>query len=237
MASSGLYNFDPAASNLTLTAFGRCLIRRTEITAQHLADAENEANLLQVEWGSRQPNLWCDELYYVSLVAGTSTYTLPARMIAIQAAYITIDPSGTPIDRIIWPYSVFEYSAISDKTQQGTPTAYWYRRQIDPQILLWPVPDSATSYSLNLRILHQIEDAALTSGTTLNLPYRWLDAWVSALAARLADIYPDALVKTKGPGAVTEMWAKAERSWGIAATEDQEDVPMLIMPASNAYWR
>lgn len=236
MASTGTYNFGPAASSLMLTAFNRCLIRRTEITAQHLADAENESNLVQVEFTNRQPNLWTDELYEQELESGTATYTLPARMVAIQAAYLSVD-NGSVTDRILWPLSTFEYAAIPDKTASAPPTSYWYNRQITPQITLWPVPDDDATYTLNLRILHQIQDASLASGTTLDLPYRWLDAWVSALAARLADLYPDALIKTKGQGAIAEMWAKAERAWTIAATEDQERVPLYIQPATQAYWR
>ncbi len=238
MAATGTYAYGPATSNLMLTAFNRCLIRRTEITAQHLADAENEANLVQVEWSSRQPNLWTTELYTTALTEGTATYTLPARMIAIQAAYLSIDDgSGSSTDQILWALSTFEFSAIPDKTQEAVPNSYWYDRTITPQITLWPVPNEDDRYTLNLRILHQIQDASLASGTTLDLPYRWLDAWVSALAARLADLYPDALIKSKGPGAITDMWAKAERAWKIAATEDQERVPMYLQPQTYSYWR
>ncbi len=236
MAASGTYSYGPAASNLTLVAFGRCLIRRTEITAQHMADAENEANLVQVEWASRQPNLWTDELYTVPLVEGTSTYTLPARMIAIQAAYITTTSGGVSVDTMIFPYSTWEFASIPNKSLQGVTNSYWYNRQIEPQMVLWPVPDGTEVYTLNLRILHQIQDASLKNGTTLDMPYRWLDAWVAALAARLADIYPDALVKSKGPNAVTDMWAKAERAWKIAATEDQERVPLYIQPNTSVYY-
>lgn len=237
MASSGTYAFGPAASNLTLTAFGRCLIRRTEITAQHLADADSEANLLQVEWSSRQPNLWTSELYTQALTASDGDYDLPARMVAIQAAYITTTSGGVSTDQIIWPLSTFEYSSIPDKTQEGVPTSYWYNRTITPSIKLWPVPDGNATYTLKLRILHQIQDASLVSGVTLDLPYRWLDAWVTGLAARLADIYPDALIKSKGPNAITDMWAKAERSWGIAATEDQERVPQYLNCSTAQYFQ
>ncbi len=220
-----------------LVAFGRINIRRSEITAQHLDDAFNESNLLQVEFSNRQPNLWSDELYSVTLTESTATYTLPARMVAIQAAYLSTTSGGVTTDTIIWPISTFEYAALPNKTQESVPTSYWYNRQITPQISLWPVPDGNATYTLNLRILHQIQDASLTSGATLDLPYRWLDTWVANLAARLADIYPDAFVKSKGPGAVADMWAKAERSWAIAATEDQERVPLMIMPSSMGYWR
>lgn len=200
-------------------------------------DATNEANLVNVEFTNRQPNLWTDELYTQALTASTATYTLPARMVAIQAAYLTVGTGSSSNDQILWPISTFDYAAIPQKTQESVPTSYWYNRQITPQITLWPVPNSDSTYTLNLRILHQVQDVVLQNGTTLDLPFRWLDAWVSALAARLGDIYPDALVKTKGPAAIDDLWKKAERAWTFAATEDQEHgVGLFIQPQTQAYW-
>jgi len=229
MAASGTYAYGPAASNLMLTAFGRIGIRRTEITAQHLADAENEANLLQVSLANKQPNLWTDELYTQTLTASTATYTLDARLIAIQAAYITTTADSVSTDLIIWPYSTFEYAAIPDKTQEGAPTSYWYNRQITPQITFWPVPDDNATYTLNLRVCRQIQDVSLTSGTTLDLPYRWLDVFVADLAHRLSRIYaPDKEMARK---------ADAQEAWASAATEDQEDVPMMLGLSMYGYFR
>lgn len=229
MSSSGQYQFNPAASNLTLVAFGRIGIRRTEITSQHMADADNEANLVQVKLANKQPNLWTDELYTQVLTEGVATYTLNSRLIAIQAAYLTTTSGGVSTDRIIWPYSTFEFSAIPDKTTQGQPTSYWYNRQITPQITFWPVPDASATYTLNLRVCRQIQDVVLTSGTTLDLPYRWLDVYVADLAHRLSRIYaPDKEMIRK---------ADSDEAWAIAATEDQEDVPIMFQPAMDAYFR
>lgn len=229
MVSTGTYSYGPAASNLMMTAFGRIGIRRTEITAQHLADADNEANLVQVKLANRQPNLWTDELYSVALVEGTATYTLNARLIAIQSAYITTTIGGVSTDRLVFPYSTFEYSAIPDKTQEGSPTSYWYNRQITPQVSMWPVPDGNATYALNLRVCRQIQDVSLKSGTTLDLPYRWLDVFVADLAHRLSRIYaPDKEPLRK---------VDADQAWAIAATEDQERVPMYLGMSMQGYTR
>ena len=222
MASSGTFAFGPAASNLTLTAFGRIGIRRTELTAQHMDDAATEANLVQVKLANLQPNLWTDVLYPVNLVQGTATYTLDPSLIAIQAAYLTTTIGGVSTDRIMWPYSTFEYSAIPNKTQQAPPTSYWYNRQITPQISLWPVPDGNAAYVLNLRICKQIQDVSMASGTTLNLPYRWFDVYVADLAHRLSRIYaPDKEAMRK---------QDAADAWANAATEDQERTPIYFVP-------
>ena len=230
MATSGTFNFNEAASNLALNAFARIGIRRAEIEAQHMADALLEANLLQVEFTCSQPNLFLDELYSIPLVAGQASYTIPSRMVNIQAPYITTTSGGVSTDRIIFGYSTFEYSCIPNKTSQGVPTQFWYDRVVPPVIYLWPVPDASAQYVLNIRILHQFEDAVFAGGTTVAAPYRWLDAWTSGLAARLAQIYK--------PDMAEHMDAKAERAWSIAATQDQEDVPIYIIPASiSQYFR
>ena len=101
-------------------------------------------------------------------------------------------------------------------------------RQINPEIFIWPVPDSNATYTFNTRILSQIQDASLKGGATLNLPYRWLDAWVAALAARMGAIYPDALVKAFGPNAVNDLRAQAKVAYDLCLTQDQENVPIYI---------
>lgn len=94
---------------------------------------------------------------------------------------------------------------------------------------MWPVPDSATTYTLNLQTVRQIQDASLPGGVTMDLPYRWLDAFTSELAARLARIY--------APAAAESLRAEAAQAWSIAATQDVEDVPLQIQPQLWGYYR
>ena len=229
MTTSGTYAFGPSVGELMLNAFGRIQIRRTEITQQHLADAANEANFVQVEMSNRLPNLWLSETYTVSLSQGTADYTLPARLIAPMAVYLTIASGSNSTDRILVPISTFEYASLPNKTTQGQPTSYWFDRQESPIFHLWPVPDGNATYTLNLRMVSQPQDAKAPNGLAPEFPYRFLDAFAAALAARLAVIYkPELEDKRK---------ADAERAWTIAATQDQEDVPMFVAPQLGQYWR
>lgn len=213
-----------------MTAFGRIGIRRPEITDQHMADAENEANLVQVTFSNSQPNLWTDEFYEIPLVQGVDTYVLPARMIAIMASYISTTFGGTPNDRIIWQISTFEYAALPNKTSQGAPTSMWYNRLNPPEIKLWPVPDADDQYTLKLRICRQIQDVVIPGGVTLDLPYRWLDAFVAGLAYRLSRIYaPDKEAMRK---------QDATEAMNNALVEDQERTPIYVSPVGmGGYWR
>lgn len=230
MASTGTYSFGPAASNLTLTAFSRIKIRRAEITSQHMADADTEANLLQVEMGNRVPNLWRQEIYSISLTESDADYDLPARMVGIRDAYLTTTSGGVSTDRVVWPLSAAEYDAQPNKTLEAPPQSYYVQKSITPTITLWPVPDGAATYTLKLRLMTQIQDVSQKSGTTLDMPYRWLDVYVAGLAYRLSRIYATELE------AVREK--DFEKAWANAATLDVEDnTAVYISPSFGGYWR
>ena len=197
-----------------------------------MADADSESNLLQVEMGNKQPLYWRSELYTQALTDSDYDYPLPARMIAIQAAYITTTSGGVSTDRLIFPLSAFEYAALPDKTTAGSVTTYWYDRQITPIIYLWQPPDiaSSTTQTLKLRILSQIQDVSLASGTTLDMPYRALDVFVAGLAYRLSRVYaPD-----KEPARKADYM----EAWANFTLQDTEDsVPLYVQPNFTGYWR
>lgn len=193
-----------------------------------MADAEQESNLIQVEISNRLPNLFANELYSQALTAGTATYVLPSRLLAFQAAYITTTSGGVSTDRLVFPYSAFEYAAIADKTQEGSPTSYYLNTIVPPEITFWPVPDDSATYTFKARILRQLQDASLRSGYTVDVPYRCLDTWVAKLAHRLARIYaPDKEAIRK---------ADADEAWAVFATTDQEAVPTYLNLSTGSYF-
>ena len=230
MAYSTTYDYAPTIGELALNAFGRCGLRRTELTQQHLADAANEANLVQVEFSNRIPNLWLAETYDVSLTSGTATYALLARLIAPMAVYMTVQAtSGDLFDRILMPISTYDYESLPNKTQSGQPTTYWFDRQITPNITLWPVPDNSATYTLHLRMISQPQDATIPNGIQPQVPYRFFDAFTAALAWRLAVIY--------APDKAPMLGAMAERAWDIAANNDTEMTPIVVSPMIGGYYR
>ena len=229
MTTSGTYAFNPPTANLGLQAFARIGIRRTELTAMHLMDLYNEANLVQVELSNRIPNLWLDEMHEFELEEGTATYDLPQRLVAFQAPVISIDSGSTTIDRLIMPYSTYEYAAIPNKEEEGPPTCYWLNMLETPEITFWPVPDDAATYTFKVRMLRQIQDAVLINGTTTDVPYRWLDVYVAKLAHRMSRVYARDLEQARKQD--------AEEAWTYAATTDKEAVPTYITPTGlSGYW-
>lgn len=202
---------------------------------QHLTDAATEANLLQVAISNQQPNLWKSEVYDITLTAGTATYNLPTRMIAVQDIYLTTTPSGatssTATDRLLFPMSLYEWDAQPNKTTQAPPTTYVvFKTNPTPTIKFWQVPDGSATYTAHVRLLSQVQDASQVSGASLDLPYTYLDVYVAGLAHRLSRIY----------ASDKEQMRKQDYIEALAAaqnTDTQDSVGLYVQPAFSGYWR
>lgn len=227
---SGTYDFFPATGQLVLAAYARIQVRRTEIVSEHLENAKNEINLLQVAWSNNGPNLWTVELQTIVLNQGDQIITAPANTVTLLDAYIsTPNGDGTYSDRIITPFSRTEYASQPNKLGEGAPTSFWFNRQIIPLIYLWPIPDSGGPYVLNYYTFTPPQDAVLGGALNPQIPYRFLDAYVSDLAYRLARIYNPQMEQARG--------ADAEAAYSLAARQDTEGSNMAIQPTTDSYWR
>ena len=234
MTTSGTYAYNPVAADVFAAAFSMCGVRRPELTVEHIADAGFQANMVMVDFSNRNPNQWALETQPVSLTAGNNTYSLTNRTIAIAAAYISISVGGTTNDRLMAPMSATEYAAIPIKSQQGFPNSYWLNLSTPtPTIHIYYTPDSAYTYTLNLTTFRQMQDIAAANGQTLDAPYRFLDAFTTGLAARLAINYPD----IKRPTLAKDLDMLYERRLITAASQDQEDVNLYMVPGLYGYFR
>lgn len=223
---SGTFDFFPSTAEIGLTAFGRIGIKRTAITATHMAELRNAANLLLSEWSNQTPNLWEVGLTTETLVAGTATYDVSPEVVMILDLYLSY---GTPsTDRILAPISRSEYAAYPSKTTQGVPDVFWFDRLTSPTVTFWPVPDSSTTYTANYYAVRQTNDANLGSAQNPEIPYRFLEAFTSGLAWKLAEIY--------NPALEDKMFARYQRAWGIASAQDVENVPLYITPGLGGYF-
>lgn len=237
MATSGTYSFAPALSRLAIAAFARIGIRRTEIVVEHMSDAAFEANLLLCQWANLQPDLWLSELKTETLTESAATYTLDPEIVAIQLAYISTTTGSQTTDRPLGPMSTVEYAAQPNKLTEGFPTAYWFDRQITPQITLWPVPDGTYTYTLKLRCVRQVQDATMPAGMNVEIPYRFNTAFVDGLADRLGAVYPEKAKAALGPTFADVLERRSAKSWEIAAGQDTEPVQMFISPSMGSFYR
>lgn len=228
MATSNTYDFSLTNAEIVTSAYSLLQIRRTSLLAEHMTDARIQLNLLLSSWSNLQVNLFNVDLVTEPLIAGISTYDVDPSTIMILDAYISFNDSPLS-NRLIFPISRTEYAAYSNPTAEGTPSVFWFDRLRAPTITLWLVPDATATYTLNYYRCYQNQDANLPSGETPAIPYRWLDAMVTGLAARLAKIYAPALEDKRE--------ADAMKAWNVAAAQDTENVDMTISPGVDAYYR
>jgi hypothetical protein len=170
-------------------------------------------------------------------VAGTITganyagsYSVDPNIVMILDAYVTTPNGSTNTDRIILPVSRTEYASYPNKQNVGFPTIYWFDRLINPTMTFWPIPSSSSGITqFSYYAVRQVQDSNYTSGQTIDIPYRWLEAFVVGLAARLAMIWNPALTQLLKPA--------ADEAYNIAAQQDTEYVSMYISPQLSGYYR
>ena len=230
MTTSGTTAYNPSLGELTLYAFNLCGVRNTALAQEHMQSARTAANLMLSSWSNRGVNLWKVDLVTVNLVTGTSTYAVDSSTVMILDAYVTNTGNGQNIDRIILPVSRTEYASYPNKQQQGFPTIYWFDRLISPTITIWPVPNTSNGpATLSYYRVTQVQDSNFTGGQTIDIPYRWLEAFAMGLASRLAMVWQPALVNSLKP--------LADEAYSIAAQQDTEYVQMYISPQISGYYR
>jgi hypothetical protein len=229
VTTSSTYGFLPSVGELVIAAYRRIQIHRAEILTEHLADARNEANFLQVSWANLGPLLWTVDLQTVALIAGQAAYTVPPNTVMMLDVYVsTPNGDGTNSDRIITPWSRTQYASAPDKQQQGSPTVFWFDRLIAPTFTLWQVPDG-TEPTLSYYRFTQPQDAALTNGLNPQMPYLALDAYVAGLAHRLSRLYKPELTAARETDAI--------KAFTVFMTQYSENVPLMVSVQSESYWR
>ena len=230
MTTSGAYTFDPALGDTVLYAYGLCGIRNTAIVAEHMQSARLAMNFVLSDWSNSTPNLWKVDLVTVPLVEGQTTYDVDPSTIIMLDAYVTIDNGiSDPIDRIILPVSRSEYATYPNKEQQGFPTIFWYNRLISPNVTIWPVPDGTSAQYLKYYRVRQVQDADFTNGQTLDVPYRWLRAFVDCLALELS--------RTWAPDRIETLMSFANVSYRRALEQDVETANYYLSPQLSSYYR
>lgn len=225
MGTSGVFNFNPDLGSLFLNAFSRIQVHRTSITAQHMADAKMEANLLQTEWVNQGLELWLEDTQTINLVTGQATYSVPATTIMILDLFVNNGSSN----RLIFPFSRTDYASLANPLQQGFPTSFFFLRTVAPTVTFWPVPDSNATYVVTYWRYRQIQDADPSSGGQPELQYRFIDAYTTGLAHRLSRHYAPALEQQRS--------GDYDKAFALAMKQDTENVGLYITPGLSGYFR
>jgi hypothetical protein len=213
---------------MTLYAYNLIGIRNTALLQEHMEAARMASNMMLGRWSSEGVNLWAVDLQTITLVQGTSTYTVPNNTIVMLDAYVTTGTDTSTINRLILPISRTEYASYPNKQQQGFPTTYWFDRLLSPTVTLWPVPDGSQS-SFSYYRVRQIQDANLINGQQVELPYYFLEAFAYGLAQRLALIW--------APDKVQLLKPLADEAYDLAVRQNIETANFYVSPMISSYFR
>ena len=191
-----------------------------------LRTARRSMNLLTIEFANRGINMWTIEPGTITLTPGVSTYTLPADTIDIIEHVIRTDAGNPSLqsDLTISRISVSTYSSIPAKLTQGRPIQIFVRRLRDaPEVVLWPVPDSSTVYTLAYYRLRRIQDAG-SGAQTQDAPFRFLPAVAAGLAYHIAVKTPELMDR------VPMLKQIYDEQFDLAASEDREKASVRFVP-------
>lgn len=125
-----------------------------------------------------------------------------------------------------------DYRTLPNKSfQSNTSLQYWYDKQINPQMWLWPVPSVANQMSVQYH--RQIQDV----GTLTNLveaPQRWYQYIAFGLAELIcAELPPGELPA----GRLEYLQGKAAEHLQIASDGESDGAPIKLAPNLRGYTR
>ena len=224
MTTSGTATFNMDLTELVEEAFERAGVEMR--TGYDLRTARRSLNLMFTDWANRGINLWTVEQGTQVLTAGTGTYNLPADTVDLIEQVIRTDAGSqaNQADLSVTRVSVSTYSSIPNKLTQGRPVQIYIDRQTaQPTISLWPVPDSAQTYTLVYWRLRRIQDAG-NGVNTMDVPFRFLNCLTAGLAYYLAMKIPGAIDR------IQLLKQQYDEAWELAATEDREKATFQLVP-------
>lgn len=225
MTTSGTTAFDMDFTEIAEEAWARA--GREMRSGYDLRTARRSMNLMTIEWQNRGINLWTVAEGSVSLTTGTSQYNLPADTIDLLEQVVRTGAGNinNQSDLTMTRISVSTFATIPNKLTRGRPIQVWIDRQRDqPQINVWPVPDS-NDYTFVYWRLRRIQDAG-NGVETADMNFRFLPCLVAGLAYHIAMKDPDLAPR------IELLKQEYEAQFILAAGEDREKTPFRFVPTA-----
>ena len=225
MATSGTYTFNLDLGDIVEEAFERAGLEAR--SGYDYRTARRSLDLMFLEWQNRGLNLWTIQEGSQAITAGTSRYALDSDRLDVVEAFIRTDSGSTSnqSDQMMTRISISQYAHLSNKLEQSKPLQYWIER--DPGAIavnLWPVPDSAETYTLVYYFLQRIEDSGSPGTNNVDIPARFMPCMVAGLAYQVSLKNPDALQRAP------LQKQSYEEQWQLASEADREKASLFMVP-------
>lgn len=225
MTTSGVSNFNLDLADAIEEAYERA--GRRMQGGYDYRTARRSIDIMMTEWANRGLNMWLMEEVSLPIIADTATYTLPADTVdVIECLWRTQASTTSQTDLTINRVSVSDWSTIPNKLETGSrPLQYFINRlAAAPVMHVWPVPDGTQTGSISYWRLRRIQNAGAPASNTMDMPFRFLPAFVAGLAYYLA---------MKNPGLdqrVPALKQVYEEAFQLCADEDRDRSPVRFVP-------
>jgi hypothetical protein len=222
MTTSGTTTFNLDLTDLVEEAFERA---GSEMRSGYdLRTARRSLNLMFTDWANRGINMWTIEQDEIALTPNVGTYNLPNDTVDIIEHVVRTGTGSSQADLSMSRISVSTYASIPNKIVTGRPIQIYVDRLAPtPSVNLWPVPDTAQTYTLVYWRLRRIQDAG-TGANTMDVPFRFLNCMVAGLAYMISMKVPGGLER------VTLLKQQYDEAWELAATEDRDKSSSRFVP-------
>ena len=222
MATSGTTTFNLDLTDLVEEAFERAGAEMR--SGYDLRTARRSLNLMFTDWANRGINMWTIEQDEIALTPNVGTYNLPNDTVDIIEHVVRTGTGSSQADLSMSRISVSTYASIPNKIVTGRPIqVYVDRLAPTPSVNLWPVPDTAQTYTLVYWRLRRIQDAG-TGANTMDVPFRFLNCMVAGLAYMISMKVPGGLER------VALQKQQYDEAWQLAATEDRDKSSSRFVP-------
>ena len=222
MTTSGTAAFNLDLTELVEEAFERAGAEMR--TGYDLRTARRSLNLMFTDWTNRGINMWTIEQDEIALTPNVGTYNLPNDTVDIIEHVVRTGTGSSQADLSMSRISVSTYASIPNKIVTGRPIqVYVDRLAPTPSVNLWPVPDTAQTYTLVYWRLRRIQDAG-TGANTMDVPFRFLNCMVAGLAYMISMKVPGGLER------VALLKQQYDEAWELAATEDRDKSSSRFVP-------
>jgi len=216
MSTSGLYNFTVTRDEIITDALATCgVIDAGEtITTSDKTRCTFVLNMILKSLPIETWLLWCYTDVAVTLVSGTSTYTIgpsgtvvgvrPLRIAKAWMRNTNVDPAtDTPMVQL----ARADYDMLTPKQTPGIPVNYYYDPQLtNGSLYTWPVINE-TGYVMYLSCQRTIQDISAADGTqNFDIPQEWFLPLSAILAAEVCMKYVVNLQKVQMIKQEAEMW-------------------------------
>jgi hypothetical protein len=220
MATSGSTDFELDVADYIEEAFERCGLEVR--TGYDLKTAKRSLNLMLADWANRGLNQWTIAQRSLTLTANDGEYNLGTDVIDVLGVVIRVSNTDYSLERL----SRDEYLTIPTKTTSGRPNQFFLDRQLTPNLKVWPVPDSSTTYTVYYDALTRMDDAD-TFVNTMDMPFRFYPCLAAGLAYYLS--------LKKSPQRTQMLKAIYEEEFQRAAEEDRDRASFNVVPKFSYY--